>query len=77
MYTVYTGYVTRECSSDGSWKPNTEFNNTDGWSNYTGCMGGPTPDIPKDYSVIIVLVSLCLYLNKVLIKLLAFFFYLS
>ncbi|XP_060595345.1 parathyroid hormone 2 receptor-like [Ruditapes philippinarum] len=44
------GYVTRECSSDGSWKPNTEFNNTDGWSNYTGCMGGPKPHIPKDYS---------------------------
>ncbi|XP_045169612.2 gastric inhibitory polypeptide receptor-like isoform X2 [Mercenaria mercenaria] len=44
------GFATRECLTNGSWKPNSDFNNTDGWTNYSGCMDGSKPDPPKDYS---------------------------
>lgn len=43
-------FATRECLDDGTWKPNAEYNNTDGWTNYTGCVGGPKPKPEIDYS---------------------------
>ncbi|KAL4222386.1 hypothetical protein ACF0H5_018425 [Mactra antiquata] len=44
------GNATRECLADGTWKPNLERNNTDGWTNYSQCIDGPKPSPPPDYS---------------------------
>ncbi|KAL4222626.1 hypothetical protein ACF0H5_018667 [Mactra antiquata] len=32
------GEATRECLSDGTWKPNLDRNKTEGWTNFTACV---------------------------------------
>ena len=46
------GFATRECLDNGTWKPNLERNNTNGWTNFSNCLG-PSRDPPPDISVLL------------------------
>jgi len=46
-----SGAATRECSWDGTWKSNPNYNSTSGWTNYSACVP-PKPIVnPPDFTV--------------------------